>query len=206
MRGLYRWAAKAGLVPADPTVNADRPKKRQSGGFPVWTEDDVIAFERRWPLGTKERVWFALLLYTGLRRGDAVRLGRQHVSDGIATIKTEKTGTIVSIPILPPLAQAIAAGPTGDLAFICGVGRKPLTKESFGNLFKLACLEAGVNKSAHGVRKIGATRAAMAGATTHELNAIFGWTGTEMAARYTREADRKRLAKSAMGKLAEVGR
>ena len=205
MRGLYRWAVKAGLVPVDPTANVDRPKKRASGGFPVWTEDDVTAYERRWPLGTKERVWFAVLLYTGLRRGDAVRLGRQHVSDAVATIKTEKTGTIVSIPILPALAQAIAAGPTGDLSFICGAGRKPLTKESFGNLFKLACKAAGVNKSAHGVRKIGATRAAMAGATTHELNAIFGWTGTEMAARYTREADRKRLAKSAISKLAGNG-
>jgi integrase len=205
MRGLFQWAVRAGLVDTDPTTGVDRPKKPNGEGFPVWTEADVDAYERRWPVGTKERVWLGVLLYTGLRRGDAVRLGRQHVSDGIATIKTEKTGTIVSVPVLPALAEIIAAGPTGDLAFICGVNRKPLTKESFGNLFKIACREAGVNKSAHGVRKIGATRAAMAGATTHELNAIFGWTGTEMAARYTREADRKRLAKAAMSKIAGNG-
>ena len=46
---------------------------------------------RRWPIGTKERVWLDVLLYTGLRRGDAVILGKQHVKNGIATIKTEKS-------------------------------------------------------------------------------------------------------------------
>jgi integrase len=51
----------------------------------------VAAYEARWPIGTKERVWLDVLLYTGLRRGDAVRLGRQHVRDGVATLRTEKS-------------------------------------------------------------------------------------------------------------------
>jgi hypothetical protein len=51
-------------------------------------------------------------------------------------------------------------GPRGDLAFIVGKNGKPLTKESFGNEFKTACRQAGVPGSAHGVRKIAATRAA----------------------------------------------
>jgi integrase len=145
----------------------------------------------------------AVLLYTGLRRGDAVRLGRQHVRDWIATLRTEKSqGQIeVTIPLLPPLLEALAAGPTGDLAFICGASGKPLTKESFGNLFRKACNAAGVRKSAHGVRKIGATRAANNGATVAELEAIFGWTGGNMASHYTRTADRSRLAREAIGKL-----
>jgi hypothetical protein len=33
-----------------------------------------------------------------------------------------------------------------------------MTKESFGNAFSDACRKAGENKSAHGLRKIGATR------------------------------------------------
>ena len=142
-----------------------------------------------------------MLLYTGLRRGDAVRLGRQHVRDGVATIRTEKTDITVTIPILPALAATVEAGPTGDLAFICGEGGKPLTKESFGNMFRDACRAASVAKSAHGVRKIGATRAAEHGATVAELEAIFGWQGGGMAALYTRAADRARLAKGAMSKL-----
>ena len=152
----------------------------------------MTAYEARWPLGTRQRVWLAVLLYTGLRRGDAVRLGRQHVRNGVATIKTEKSGqtVTVAIPILPPLDDALRAGPTGELAFICGASGKPFGKESFGNEFRDACRKAGVNKSAHGLRKIGATRAANNGATVAQLNAIFGWKGARMASLYTEAADR----------------
>ena len=69
-------------------------------------------------------------------------------------------------------------------------------------MFRDACRAAGVSKSAHGVRKIGATRAAENGATIAELEAIFGWSGGGMASLYTRAADRARLAKGAMSKLA----
>jgi integrase len=158
MRGLFRWALDTGHVTADPTVGVANPVRKKTDGFPVWTEDDVARYEARWPVGTKERVWLDVLLYTGLRRGDAVKLGRQHVRDGVATLKTEKTDITVSVPILPALAATLATGPSGELAFICGESGKPLTKESFGNAFREACRAAGVAKSAHGVRKIGATR------------------------------------------------
>jgi integrase len=202
MRGLFRWAADAGHVKIDPTAGVKYPPKRKSAGFPVWTEEDVAKYEARWPIGTKERVWLGVLLYTGLRRSDAVCLGRQHIRDGIATIRTKKNGITVTIPILPVLDDILRAGPCGDLAFICGERGQPLTKESFGNLFRDACNAAGVKKSAHGVRKIGATRAANEGATVAELDAIFGWQGGGMASLYTRAADRARLAKGAMTKLA----
>ena len=79
MRGLFRWALKAGLVKADPTADIDNPPTLKTAGFIVWSEDDIAAYEKRWPIGTRQRVWFDVLIYTGLRRGDAVQLGRQHV-------------------------------------------------------------------------------------------------------------------------------
>jgi integrase len=206
MRGLFRWALKVGLVKSDPTIGVNNPKRKSGDGFPAWTEGDVAAYEARWPIGTRQRVWLDVLLYTGFRRGDAVRLGRQHVRDRVASIKTEKSGFAlgVEIPILPVLAETLAAGPCGDLAFICGERGEPLTKESFGNMFKDACKAAGVPGSAHGVRKIAATRAADEGATEAELMAIFGWTDPKMAAHYTRTANRKRLAAQAMEKLSRT--
>lgn len=207
MRGLFRWAAKAKHVRIDPTLGAENPPRRKGDGFTPWTEEHVAAYERRWPLGTRQRVWLDVLLYTGLRRGDAVRFGRQHVRDGIGSIKTEKSGfTIeVTLPILPVLAQTLGAGPCGDLTFIAGARGGPLTKEAFGTDFKAACKAAGVPGSAHGVRKIAATRAANSGATVAQLEAIFGWSGGTMASLYTRKADRKRLAIEAMHKLANDG-
>src|SRR5215472_4473600 len=197
MRGLFKWAKEAKHVTVDPTDGVKNPKRRKGPGFPVWTEEDAAAYDERWPIGTKERVWRDVLFYTGLRRGDAVTLGRQHVRDNVATLRTEKSQgeMIVSIPVLPILQQTLDAGPIGELAFICGKNGKPLTKESFGNAFKDACRAAGLfNRSAHGCRKIAATRVA-------ELNAIFGWKGTSMASLYTEAADRKRLALGSMAKV-----
>ena len=206
MRGLFKWAKSAQHVALDPTEGVANPKRRKGAGFPIWTEADAEAYDKRWPIGTRERVWRDVLFYTGLRRGDAVRLGRQHVRDEVATLRTEKSRGEVTVylPILPILKRTLDAGPTGELAFICGKKGGALTKESFGNLFKDACIAAGIaNKSAHGCRKIAATRAADDGATVAQLNAIFGWKGTAMASLYTEEADRKRLAREAMTKLSK---
>jgi integrase len=194
MRGLFRWAVEAQFVDEDPTLGVKNPKRPKTGGFEAWNDDDVARYYAKWQTGTKERVWIDVLLYTGLRRGDAVLLGRQHVRDGVATIRTGKTGTEVNIPILPPLQKTLEVGPTGDMHFIVGGTGKPLTKESFGNMFRVACNAAGVKKSAHGLRKIAATRAADAGATVAELEAMFGWSGGAMASLYTKTADRRRLA------------
>jgi integrase len=204
MRGLFKWAKAAKYVSIDPTAGVANPKRKKGPGFLKWTEADAEAYDKRWPLGTRERVWRDVLFYTGLRRGDAVRVGRQHVRNGLITLRTEKSQGAVTVylPILPVLQRTLDAGPVGQLAFVCGAKGKALTKESFGNLFKEACVAAGIlNKSAHGCRKIAATRAADDGATVAQLNAIFGWRGTTMASLYTEEADHKRLAREAMAKL-----
>ncbi len=201
MRGLFAWAKAAGFVKDDPAAAVRYPTLKSGDGFPIWTDEDVAAYHEHWQLGTRQRVWLAVLLYTGLRRGDAVLLGRQHVRGGVARLKTEKTGMAVAIELLPPLLEALEAGPVGDLAFICGANGKPLTKESFGNDFAQACRKAGIKKSAHGLRKLAATTMAHNGANEFTLNALFGWTGNKMASLYTQTADRERLALANAHKL-----
>ena len=75
MKGLFRWAKKRKHVKKDPTADSDieAPKKKKGKGFPAWTREDIAAYQRHWPIGTRQRVWLDVLLYTGLRRGDAVR-------------------------------------------------------------------------------------------------------------------------------------
>jgi integrase len=203
MHGLFGWAVEAGLIAADPTAGV-RCKVPRTEGFHAWTEEEITRFETRWPIGSRERLALAVLLYTGLRRGDASTLGRQHIRDNVLTFRTAKTGSQVVIPILPELGSIIAATKTGDLAFIATARGVPLTKESFGNWFRGACRAAGVPGSAHGLRKAGATRAANNGATVAQLEAIFGWSGGGMASLYTRLADRTRLARDGMEKMREA--
>jgi integrase len=204
LHGMFKWAVKAQHVASDPTAGRGVAKPKTKG-FPVWTEEELEQFEARWPRGKRERVMFDVFLYTGLRRGDAAKLGTQHIRNGVITIDAEKTGTRVTIPVLPELEQTIAAGPTGELAIISSKKGQPIRKEVLGNLFKTACRAAGINKSAHGIRKAAATRAANNGATVATLEAIFGWEGGQMAALYTRAADRRRLAAEHMDKLSKNG-
>jgi hypothetical protein len=133
------------------------------------------------------------------RLSRATRRQRENIFRGV----TETAGDerLVSLPILPVLQRTLDAGPCGDLAFIVGGRERPLTKESFGNLFRQASRAAGVNKSCHGLRKIAATRCAERGATLPQMNAIFGWTGSRMALKYIEAANRKRLAAEAIDKL-----
>jgi integrase len=196
VRGMFEWALEAQHVKIDPTTGVKAPAPKKGGGFKIWTEVEVTAYETRWPECTKERVWLHVLMYTGLRRGDAVIIGKQHVHNGVATLRTEKgQGEVtVHLPILPILQHTLDIGPTGDLAFICGERRGPFTKESFGNQFKKACRAAGVDangKAAHGLRKVAATRAADNGATVHQLMAIFGWRTEKEALVYTQAATRR---------------
>jgi integrase len=200
MRALFRWAVEAGHLGENPAAGvAFIPTK--STGFHPWTMEDLARFRARWPLGTRERIAVEVLATTGLRRGDAARLGPQHLKDGVFAIRTEKTGETVHRPLLPELARAIEAGPVGDLAYITGANGRPMVKESFGNWFRKACNAAKVPGSAHGVRKLAATTLAEHGATNEELKAAFGWQTNEQSATYTRTADRRRLAIQAAQKL-----
>lgn len=204
MRALFRWAVDAKLLDHDPTEGVAFIKTR-TDGFVAWTVDDVERYRARWPLGTRERVALEVLLNTGLRRGDAVRLGRQHVRDGVATLRAEKTGVELFIPILPALEEALRHGPTGDLSFICGKNGRPMVKESFGTWFKGACKAAKVVGSSHGLRKLAATMVADRGGSEHELQALFGWQTGDQSAVYTRNANKRRLAIKAAMRLADGG-
>lgn len=210
MKGMFRWALKNDHIKIDPTAGVENPPRKKSKGFPAWTEEDVTAYQERFPIGTVERVWLDMLLYTGPRRGDVFRLGKQHCrtyvdpktgqETRLIVFHTEKGGEMmeVAVPILPVLQATLDAGPCGDLTFIIGTRGKPFTaKESFGNTFSAAARKAGIQKSAHGVRKIAATTCADNGATVHQLMAIFGWKTTQMAEFYTREANRRHLAREA---------
>jgi integrase len=200
MRGLFGWAKEMKLMKENPASGVALLSRKTEGHEP-WSIQDVMNYRTRWPLGTRQRVAFELLLWTGLRRGDAVKLGRQHVGqDGIARMKTEKTGKALAVPMAEPLIEALNAGPTGDLHFIVADNGKPYSKEGFGNVFRQWCDAAGVDKSAHGLRKLAAIEVAEGGGSELELQSFFGWSTGSQSSIYTRNAQREMMAVEALAK------
>lgn len=207
MSRVFKWAVEEKFVRSDPT--RDVARLRTSGdGFHAWNEAEVARFEAQWPIGTKERLAFSVLRYLGVRRSDAVGLGKQHLQDGGSFIRIQvekgkrRSPITLTLPVPAPLKTIIDASPTGDLTFLVTEYGKPFTKAGFGNWFRERCNEAGLpNCSAHGLRKFAATELAHAGATTNQLKAVFGWRTTDMAEHYTRSANQRRLAEEAMSKV-----
>ncbi|MCP4382872.1 MAG: tyrosine-type recombinase/integrase [Hyphomicrobiales bacterium] len=140
----------------------------------------------------------ALLMLTGVRQSDVVKLRRQMVrGDWIGFTEAKGQDQRVKkrqTPLLPELRTIIEATPTGNMTFLVTEYGAPFTAPGFGNWFRDRCVEAGVPGRAHGLRKAGATLAAENGATKHQLMAIFGWLSPSQAAHYTKKANRKRLA------------
>jgi integrase len=201
LRRLFQWAVEEELLSRNPAANVPRIRSK-SVGYHSWTVDEVRQFEKTHPTGTRPRLALALLLYTGARRSDVVRMGPEMVKDGWLTFVTEKTGTGVTIPISPELQEQIKLCDPSAETYLQTARSEPYTPAGFGNAFRDWCDAAGLHGcSAHGLRKAGAAIAAERGATEAELNAIFGWGhGSKEASTYIKAASRKVLA----GRAAEL--
>jgi integrase len=79
----------------------------KSDGYHMWTEDEIGAFEGKHPIGSKARLALALGLYTAQRRGDVVKIGRQHIRDGVLRFRQNKTGATLAIPVHAELQEII---------------------------------------------------------------------------------------------------
>ncbi|MEN6306067.1 MAG: tyrosine-type recombinase/integrase [Armatimonadia bacterium] len=208
MRKLFDYAIDQKWVAHNPARDVEFLKTSKDGeGFYTWTDDDMTAFEKRWPIGTRERLAYEIIATTGLRRGDTFQFGAQHIRNGEYTVRTSKTGQSVTAPLHPDLIQAIRmTNRIGETVFLLNDWGRPFkSKEAFGNWFGRACRAAGVEGNAHGIRKKLASDVAELGATEAQLNAFFGWEhGSRQSATYVQKASRKKMARDVAETLANV--
>lgn len=200
LRRLFRLAVRLGWRSDNPVVETEI-RRRKSEGFIPWSEDDIAAFEQRWPSGTRERLALALLLYTGQRRSDVVTMGRQHVDGERIRVKQIKTDALVSIRMHRALRLEIDTAPKG-MTFILTEHSKPFSAQGFSQWFRDRAKMAGLNgRTPHGLRKAAGRRLAEAGCTAKQIAAVLGHSTLSEVARYTRDADQEVLADEAVDRL-----
>jgi integrase len=202
-RHFMRWCVERKLVRNDPTSDI-RIKTPKSDGYHTWSEDEIAAFEAYHPVGSKARLALALGLYTAQRRGDVVRMGRQHMRDGVVAVRQQKTGAALAIPVHPQLQTIIAATPLGHLTLLTTKTGKSYGANDFSEQFRSWCDAAGLPQHCtfHGLRKAALTRLADAGCTVHQIAAMSGHANLKEVERYTKAADQARLAREAMTRMA----
>jgi integrase len=170
----------------------------------TWTESEISQFELRWPIGTKQRLAFDLLLYTGQRGSDVARIARPAAGEKIRVVQ-QKTGAPLTITVHPELRRSFEACTSGHLAAIVTAHGAPFSIKGFGQFMSDAIRKAGLPPycKAHGLRKAAARRLAEAGCSAHEIMAVTGHKTLSEVERYTRAAEQERLNAAAMAKQLE---
>jgi integrase len=194
LKPIFAHAHKLRIIPTDPT-RALKMERPETEGFRTADADEIEAFQKRWPVGTTERLVFDLAYLTGAARVDLVRLGRRNIANGILSYQRQKSKVVAQVPVTPELRSAFVH--TADIApaFLLNRKGKPYTAESIGNLFRDAAGQAGMTARLHGLRKAFCVFWAEKGATTHQIAAMAGHLTLGEVERYTRAADRAKMVK-----------
>ena len=201
---LIHFAIDNGWRRDDSTL---RIKKFAKGEFHTWTEEELAQYERKWPVGTTERLAYALLLYTGQRRSDVVGMSWGDVRDGTICVVPLKTKRITRkklwIPIHPALAKVLETCDQDGDTILQTAFAKPFTGNGFGNFMADKIARAGLPERCvtHGLRKAAARRLAEAGCIANEIAAITGHATLQEVSRYTKAAEQRKLAVAAMRRL-----
>jgi integrase len=200
LRRVFKLAVKLKRRPDNPMLEIEA---FEVGEHHTWTDAELKQFEDKWRLGTRERLAYALLLYTGQRVGDVVRMRRADVSEGLIHVVQQKTGAELWIPIHPELRSALKAHPARGLTLFGDSGGRPVKRAALSGFMRTAIREAGLPHRcvAHGLRKAAMRRLAEADATANQIAAVSGHKTLKEVERYTRAADQKKMARAAMAKV-----
>jgi integrase len=202
IRALCQFAVNMEMIEGDPTQGFKLPRVVKSDGHHTWSEAEIEQYEAAHPIGTKARLALALALYTCQRRSDVIKMGRQHVRDGVLTVRQEKTRIVLDIPVHGKLREIIDATPGEHLTFLVTRSGKPFGGSDFSDQFRMWCNQAGLPRACvvHGLRKAACRRLAEAGCSANEIASISGHATLKEVERYTRAADQARMARNAMAR------
>ena len=200
---LMNYAIRRGDLVSNPT---DRVQPLRIGEYATWTEEDILSFKDRWPLGTTERRIFSVALGTGQRASDLIMMTTADIKGGFITVKQSKTGSVLSIPIIKDLAADLAAFPPKGEHIIHRRDGKAFTRSGITHLLKDALREAKLpdDRNLHGLRKATCRRLAEVGASEREIMAISGHKSPSMVSKYVVAANQKTMATSAMARLDKI--
>ena len=174
---LFNHAIDIELRTDNPFTRVPRYKL---GTHHTWTDAEIEQFERKWPLGTRERLAFALLLYTGQRVGDVAKMRRSDIRNGVIRVVQKKTAKSddeeMLIAVHPALARALKAGPVKGLALIGDPAGRAISGAHLSVMMRAAAATAGLPSKCvpHGLRKAALRRLAEHGSTTKEIAAVSG--------------------------------
>lgn len=202
---LMNFAVKRGFRTDNPMHFVDKVE-HETKGYETWEEEDIAKFRARWEIGTTQRLAFEILLNTGLRRSDAVRLGPQHLKKGFFTIVAQKTKKELNIPLHPDLGPTLDAITDKHLTYLATKQGRSRSAKAFTNYIIDAARDAGLppRRSPHGLRKAICVRLAEVGCDAITIMSITGHQSLAEVQTYIAAVNQKKIAQAGMDKLSTM--
>lgn len=196
---VFGWGVERGELPVNPAFKIKairRPKDAPEANRP-WRDHERDAVLAALPPRLVPPI--ALMMFTGMDPGDALKLPRSAIRDGMIDSRRGKTGVPMWIPMASTLRDLLVAAPAHDAVTVCanGMGR-PWTDAGFRTewrkvrmkLEKAEAVEPGLTLK--GLRHTVATILAESGLDDRAVADMLSQKTLAMAQHYSRRADKTR--------------
>lgn len=183
MKAFFRYCAAAKFVATDPSTAIKPPKVVEEQVIP-FTDDEMKKILKACDAPTKRhkvqsiklRAMVLLMRHSGLRITDACTLARDRVKDGVLTLRTEKGGTTVRLPLHPEALKALKAVPVNGAYFFWNGQSKRRTianywQQLFLEMFQRAGIPGG---HSHQLRHKFAVDLLTHGASMEDVSTLLG--------------------------------
>ncbi len=191
---LYAWARGRQIV---------RRECNPSEGIPL---QDKIP-HKPWPgsiltaalASDKAKVRLAthLLLYTGQRIGDVMRMRWTDIKSGRIHGVQEKTGKAFAVPLHRALVEELARTPKAGMTILCRHDGQPMSDQTVRTALKKHCATFGADLVPHGLRKNAVIALLEVGCSVAEVASITQQT-MRMVEEYARDRNQTTLADAAI--------
>jgi hypothetical protein len=203
LKTLISWGISRGFHDRNPVEHTQKPK----GGNPYVPWPDW-AFELFFEKARKDMIGPVIsALYTGQRAIDVFKMNRILSTDVTISIKAQKTGVFVPVPIHPHYKQLLANFPSNsNFKLHLMDDGKPWTLGGYRTAFQREMNRPEFEPFRehrlvfHGLRKNAVNALAEAGATDSEISAVVGMS-LQMVAHYTKDAKLKNIAQNCFNRI-----
>ncbi|WP_114010799.1 tyrosine-type recombinase/integrase [Cohaesibacter intestini] len=201
---LFNWGMQHDFIETNPAAKVKKLRKPTNEG-PAnrpWTQAERLAALDAAP--QQLILPMALALYAGLRQGDVIKLPWTAYDGGSINFIQSKTGDPIWVPTGQVLKTIIDNTKRHSPIMCLTTKHTPWTASGFrASFFKLIRELEQANKvqpglTFHGLRTTLATDIAEAGGSEKEMMAVLGHRTEAMASHYSRQANKKKLAKGAI--------
>lgn len=202
LRILLGHAYDMGLVDRNHALKLPAPVGYRAEPWRPWTDDEIELFLKH--AAPRWRRAVMVLLYTGLRVGDALSIRRKDIKGGILRWTASKTSVELVIPIHSSLAAELELPMEVESLYLIhslqGRQIKLTTSVNHGIVREFKRLGIDKPPPVHGLRKNAVMRLLEVGCTRDEVRAMTGQSD-EMIDHYGQKFDRERLSRAAVTKL-----